>query len=1854
MTNNKLLGVAAFARLLSPFCLLAMLSASMPAAAEGSRTLYPATYEAAHTGEGRGNLDLDSSDTYAAVASRRTFLYVYAQAGENILVGSRNRTAAGVGEIRIYNPQNFGNRGNETIPGTASFTCTAGTTGLISTRAQELAGPNSITGNNNPTGYTPCVYTAPSTGIYGVLFGAGSSGGNPDGNVGTPATSTNSVSAWDVTVRSSVTTSTTDLNGRLFTYAWSVYTGGNGNGRLLFSDLGIVTSDAYRYRLRKTGIDPFAGTFFANARGFVDNGEPLYRSLRGADQPVSTLRPAGISNVSADRPDYPIFFSSVDPAGANNAEVERTLTALGIALTPKPPQVNAFRFTYPPVNTSTAFLGMGGTFSFTVTDTISFQIVISRDGVSFDPALATNKVITGSSGTGDYSVSWDGKDNAGNNFPVGNGYKFRITGRNGEAHFPFVDVEGNVTGGPALTKLNGNIQDSLVYYDDRGYVTSGGTAVGVLNGNICGAGFTPTSTPNVNLEGVDSTTNYRSWPLGVNNNSDCAGNTQSFGDTKALNLWTFQNTVPQSSTLDIIDAADVTARVSAPAAATAGSTVLVNIDFGNVGSQNAASTTYSATLPTGLTGVSCTGGTCNYNSTTGVVTISGLPGSLSSGQFTQLGLRYTAPASGSVLVTATVGTSTSQGANLAPDSASAITPIGGSTDADVLTTVNAPATTVAGGVVQVAIGYRNIGASTAAGVTYALTLPTGLTGVSCNNGIVCSYSAGTGAVTVAGLPTSLASGATATAFNLSYTAPASGSVQVTSTIATTSPETNTSNNTANDVTSVQSAGASPVDIAASVSAPASVAPGSVINAAVSFQNVGLNNLTGASYSMTLPTGLTGVSCGSPVVCTYAAGTGAVTVTGVPANLIAGEVTSLNLRYNAPAAGVVRVVATATLAGDGNLSNNTAQADTTIVTAGTGADVTVSVQPPANAAPGATVDVPVVYSNFGPSTANSVQFGLSLPAGLAGVSCSGNGVTCTYAAGSGVVTVNGGPASLANGGGLPFTLSYTAPGSGTVRVNGETSTTTPESNTSNNTDTGVTTIAAATLADVTTTVAPPATATGGSTVSVPVTYRNAGAITAAGVTYDLDLSAGATAISVSYNSVACTYNAGTGAVSGCGLPTSLTPGQTLNLTLSYTAPASGTVTTTSTVTTTTGESNVNNNVATAPTGIASADLSLTKTVNNATPNVGSNVTFTVTVSNAGPSAATGVRVGDQLPAGYTYVSDNGAGAYVSGTGVWTIPGTIASGANVSLQIVARVNASGPYANTAQVTASDQTDPDSTPNNNAPAEDDQATATPVPVPVADLSLTKTVSNATPTVGSNVTFTVTVSNAGPSAATGVRVGDQLPAGYTHVSDNGAGAYVSGTGVWTIPGTIASGANVSLQIVARVNASGPYANTAQVTASDQTDPDSTPNNNNPTEDDQATSTPVPSASADLSVAKTVDNATPNVGSNVTFTVTVSNAGPSAATGVRVGDQLPAGYTYVSDNGAGAYVSGTGVWTIPGTIASGASVSLQIVATVNATGSYANTAQITASDQPDPDSTPNNNDPTEDDQATSTPVPSASADLSLVKTVDNATPGVGSNVTFTLTVSNAGPAAATGVRVVDQLPAGYTFVSDNGAGAYVAGTGVWTIPGTIASGASVSLQIVATVNATGPYANTAQITGSNQPDPDSTPNNNDPTEDDQSTSTPVPVSSMDLSVVKSVSNSTPRVGEVVTFTLLVRNHGPAAATGVRVNDALPTGYSFVSTSAAQGAYLAPVWTVGTMASGTSATLTMQARVLASGNYQNIATVSSDQTDIDPTNDIDTRGVSPRAGVPEIIPANGPWSLLLLSLMVGLLSIPALLAYRRR
>ena len=128
------------------------------------------------------------------------------------------------------------------------------------------------------------------------------------------------------------------------------------------------------------------------------------------------------------------------------------------------------------------------------------------------------------------------------------------------------------------------------------------------------------------------------------------------------------------------------------------------------------------------------------------------------------------------------------------------------------------------------------------------------------------------------------------------------------------------------------------------------------------------------------------------------------------------------------------------------------------------------------------------------------------------------------------------------------------------------------------------------------------------------------------------------------------------------------------------------------------------------------------------------------------------------------------------------------------------------------------------------------------------------------------------------------------------------------------------------------------------------------------------------------------------------------------------------------------------------------------------------------------------------TSLPANYADLSLTKSVSNAAPATGSSISYTLTVTNASgsPATATGVTVLDTLPAGFSFASATGFGSYNSITGVWTV-GSVPPGATRTLTISGTVNATSgaTILNSAEITASSAPDLDSTPGNGATGEDD-------------------------------------------------------------------------------------------------------------------------------------------------------------------
>jgi uncharacterized repeat protein (TIGR01451 family) len=222
-----------------------------------------------------------------------------------------------------------------------------------------------------------------------------------------------------------------------------------------------------------------------------------------------------------------------------------------------------------------------------------------------------------------------------------------------------------------------------------------------------------------------------------------------------------------------------------------------------------------------------------------------------------------------------------------------------------------------------------------------------------------------------------------------------------------------------------------------------------------------------------------------------------------------------------------------------------------------------------------------------------------------------------------------------------------------------------------------------------------------------------------------------------------------------------------------------------------------------------------------------------------------------------------------------------------------------------------------------------------------------------------------------------------------------------------------------------------------------------------------------DLTVGIVVDDAAPITGNNVIFTITASNNLVADGTGVQVTSLLPAGYTFVSDDGAGNYDSVTGIWNV-GDLAISASDIINITATVEETGSYQVDATIASNEI---ETIPGDN----TDSIIPVPVVAIN-DLSTTIAVDDAAPTVGNNVIFTISGNNNGNKPATNVQATSLLPAGYAYVSDDSAGDYDPVTGIWTI-GDLAVAASDVINITATVEAAGPYQVDVTITGSEAED---------------------------------------------------------------------------------------------------------------------------------------------------------------------------------
>jgi large repetitive protein len=604
----------------------------------------------------------------------------------------------------------------------------------------------------------------------------------------------------------------------------------------------------------------------------------------------------------------------------------------------------------------------------------------------------------------------------------------------------------------------------------------------------------------------------------------------------------------------------------------------------------------------------------------------------------------------------------------------------------------------------------------------------------------------------------------------------------------------------------------------------------------------------------------------------------------------------------------------------------------------------------------------------------------------------------------------------------------------------------------------------------------------------------------------------------------------------------------------------------------GEINTGNNGANDPTTItSSADLSVLKISNNASPAVGENVTFTITLTNAGPSVANNVKLSDALPASLEFVSSNASlGSYDAISGEWNV-GSVSVGTH-TLTVTAKVLQPRSISNSAEVTASSTPDPDSTTNDGAG--DDFSSVT-LSGRGSDLTITKTHTGSF-TRGSSGAYTITVKNIGDASTQGTaNVVDLLPAGLTPSSASGTGwnCSIAGQAVTCSRSDALTAGSSYATITVNVAVGESTANS--VTNNASVNGGSEQNTTNSSTNDPTTVV----SSADVRVVKTApDKIVP--GTNATFTVQITNDGPSVANDVALNDATPAGLSFVSSSGdcTGAMPCNLG------NIASGQTRTVQITYSVpagyNAPNPVLNTAEIS--------SATSDSDTTNNSSTVAAPV-NASSDLQISK-VGPVSIVPGTNATFTISIKNDGPSDSNNVNVNDVTPTGLSLIANTG-------DCITAFPcnlGTIPSGATHTIQATYSVPANyagaNPLINTASVTSSTT-DPN-LPNT-------ASSSTPI-AAKADLSLSKTVSDSTPNIGSNVTFTITLTNNGPSSVSSATIKDQLPAGLQYVSSTASIGTYDAANgnWTISNLGVGIE-TLTITAKVTGLSAITNTAQVAA-------------------------------------------------------
>lgn len=334
-------------------------------------------------------------------------------------------------------------------------------------------------------------------------------------------------------------------------------------------------------------------------------------------------------------------------------------------------------------------------------------------------------------------------------------------------------------------------------------------------------------------------------------------------------------------------------------------------------------------------------------------------------------------------------------------------------------------------------------------------------------------------------------------------------------------------------------------------------------------------------------------------------------------------------------------------------------------------------------------------------------------------------------------------------------------------------------------------------------------------------------------------------------------------------------------------------------------------------------------------------------------------------------------------------------------------------------------------------------------------------------------------------------------------------------------------------------------------------------------------------------------LGGEVEYRITATAQDAGANRPVIV-DTLPAGLTFLGYTAPAGWFCSEGTPQVVtcstlGNVPAGTVVVIALRARADVIGSLVNTCT---------GSIPGGSGPPVDDAACNeiTTITEPNADLAITKS-DSVDPvHARGSYSYTLTVENLGPSAASGITVVDTVPADVLIQSAAGTGwsCSVIGQVVTCTRPTMAVGtASILIQVRAPAEG-GVIQNRATVSATTG---DSNSANNQALE--PTTVQPV----IDLDVVKT-GPATVRLGQVFDYQLVLSNAGPSTANGIALVDTLPSAVQLVSATGTGWSCVGTTTVNCTRAAGLGAgasapALTIRVQAIAVGTTTNTCTATS-------------------------------------------------------